>query len=278
MLLLRPSTEFQRDVCVHSAFASLWAYQDEDAIKSAMVRVAADRCTVINDKATDTQLYIAGDARSLVVAFRGTSSLRDWLTDAEIKQWSWNIFSCAGSEKLHAGFAKAFIAVKDQLFAKLIEYRKTNQYVTFTGHSLGGALAMVAAQWWAEAGFASGLYTFGQPRVWNSAGARMFERIAGKFAWRMVHAEDVVPRVPWLLGSYRHAGNEIFFDAWNKPHFNASTLSKLPSDIYGLCREWKNGKLALLADHSMERYRDLALSIPVELNQRKDAEMEKETA
>jgi hypothetical protein len=70
----------------------------------------------------------------------------------------------------------------------------------------------------------------------------------------VVHAEDVVARVPWLLGSYRHAGTEIFYDAMGTAHRDWAWWRKAPSDALGLYWEWKLGRLALLGDHHVNTY------------------------
>ena len=58
----------------------------------------------------------------------------------------------------------------------------------------------------------AGVYTFGQPRVGDSTFRECynFSGLMGR-TFRVVHADDIVPRVPWLLGAYRHAGHEVFY-------------------------------------------------------------------
>ena len=104
--------------------------------------------------------------------------------------------------------------------------------IFFCGHSLGGALAMLAAARWAARSGAGNsaancgsltsassveppraatwVYSFGQPRVGNRAWACWYDRQLRQRSFRVVHAEDVVARVPWLLGMYRHAGRKFF--------------------------------------------------------------------
>ena len=58
----------------------------------------------------------------------------------------------------------------------------------------------------------AGIYTFGQPRVgdWRFRDSYNSCELLGR-TFRVVHGDDFVPRVPWLLGWYRHAGREAFF-------------------------------------------------------------------
>ncbi|GLC58164.1 hypothetical protein PLESTB_001325800 [Pleodorina starrii] len=74
--------------------------------------------------------------------------------------------------------------------------------VIFTGHSLGGAMATLAAYDLAARktdGFFSGdvqLYTFGSPRVGNQAFMEAFNNMVPN-AWRFTNTDDIVPRVPY---------------------------------------------------------------------------------
>jgi len=98
------------------------------------------------------------------------------------------------------------------------------------------------------------LYTFGQPRAGNAAWARWYDAQLRSRTFRIVHAQDVVARMPWLLGRFRHAGTEIFFDALGVMHQDWPWWAKAPSDAAGLWLEWKRGKIALLGDHHVSTY------------------------
>ncbi|KJH53592.1 triacylglycerol lipase [Dictyocaulus viviparus] len=97
--------------------------------------------------------------------------------------------------------------------------------ITFTGHSLGGALAVLAAARTATQGYRNGdqitVYTFGQPRVGTaisqiftivSYGAICQKRmVVGSY--RVVFRKDIVPHIPpcetyesWWYGEYYEDG------------------------------------------------------------------------
>ena len=69
-----------------------------------------------------------------------------------------------------------------------------------TGHSLGGAMAMLAALDLVHSGVVDAqslsLYTFGQPRTGNHAFAAMVDEMLPANVWRVVAASDPVPHVP----------------------------------------------------------------------------------
>ena len=72
--------------------------------------------------------------------------------------------------------------------------------VIFTGHSLGGALAVVAA---ARSKYVGEVYTFGQPRVGN----RKYSKQVKSKVYRFVNNNDIVPRIPPPL-VFRHQGTK----------------------------------------------------------------------
>ncbi|MFK4214043.1 lipase family protein [Streptomyces sp. NPDC030920] len=90
--------------------------------------------------------------------------MRDWLSDTTSPPWP-------GSGRagfIHYGFGEALDGAWAQIRGAVDEFRDNDQTLWFTGHSLGGALAMLAA---ARLHFeehnltADGVYTFGQPRT-----------------------------------------------------------------------------------------------------------------
>lgn len=92
---------------------------------------------------------------------------------------------------VHSGFWQAFHQVKPQIKADLDDLSSKGHALYLTGHSLGGALALIAAH---EIGNDStgACYTFGSLRV---AGYGFAEKIKTPID-RVVNANDVVPRLP----------------------------------------------------------------------------------
>jgi triacylglycerol lipase len=251
-------------------------YADADAMKSWAESVGCPQCELIRDLATDTLAFVAAGPDLVVVAFRGTADLRNWITDLDCRRVSADPSypsSASYPGEVHEGFSRAFDSILPQLRESLTRLAAGKSHIFFTGHSLGGALAMLALAWW-ETGIAlpsadGWLYTFGQPRVGNPAWARWFDSRWRDRAFRVVHAEDIVPRVPWLLRSFRHAGHEIFFPSatwiygitpWRE---DLPWWAKVPSDVFGTWREWTaQGRVAQLADHSWLQYQALFPSTP----------------
>jgi triacylglycerol lipase len=108
---------------------------------------------------------------------------------------------CESGGRVHSGFLKAFAQVSDCLDTVLQE-RRPDQRLYLTGHSLGGALATLAAAHLGPARV-DGLYTYGSPRVGDAtfAAALSVER-----HFRFVFGEDWVSTVPPEILGYVHTG------------------------------------------------------------------------
>ena len=135
----------------------------------------------------------------LVLAFRGTEKkISDWLTDARC------VPTVEGKSKVHSGFLDAF-AVKEDADGKTVkdavedilardEAKDENGEplpLFITGHSLGGALALLATKLVAP-DVNGACYTFGAPRVGNYECFRFLKTPV----YRIVNSSDIVPRVP----------------------------------------------------------------------------------
>jgi hypothetical protein len=84
-----------------------------------------------------------------------------------------------------------------------------------TGHSLGGALAVLLAMRLSVDGQPPArVITFGQPKVTTEAGVARFRELP---LLRVVNHDDPVPNLPWETpgaargGFYRHLGQELRF-------------------------------------------------------------------
>lgn len=214
---------------------------------------------------TDTRVLIASDGQDCVAAFRGTHDLRNWLTDLDC---AFGVLRVGGSMfKVHAGFKLALESVWDAFNTELHNMGFAQRF-WLTGHSLGGALAMLSAR--RSSGPLAGVYTFGQPRAGSAAFAFGYDALLRDRTFRLVHADDIVPRVPWLPGGYRHAGHEIFFPSPLPPREGRNETfrldppwwRKLPGDIRRLVRQARHGKIALLDDHHAAAYVQLVSATP----------------
>ena len=122
-----------------------------------------------------------------ILAFRGTQSGGSILQDLKVIQRR------TPEGRLHAGFADGYADIHSPVVSRLRRF--SARRVWLTGHSLGGALAVVGANRLEEAGFGvAGVVTFGQPMVAMPDLARVLgRRFRGRYV-AFVNGSDPVPR------------------------------------------------------------------------------------
>jgi triacylglycerol lipase len=131
-----------------------------------------------------------------VLVFRGTEqNIKDYLTDLEVGKLS----LVKNKKDMHEGFTEALDSVWSEIDGVLAQY---NCPIFYTGHSLGAALATLAAARHAP----SAVYTFGSPRVGNQA---FIASLGSVPIYRIVDDEDVVTTVPSATLGFRHVGTEL---------------------------------------------------------------------
>ena len=198
--------------------------------------------TVFTSDKTNVHGYVGwdDDRDRAVVAFRGTepSSLENWLEnlDASHATWEMGASGYRRAFRVHAGFLDSYASVRDDIFEALRNVSAARRLgrpsaplpVALTGHSLGGALATLAAFELDAEGFrrvgvgdgdgdggttalVAGAWTFGSPRVGDDAFAAAYAEALRERTWRITHAHDVVPSVPVRLMGYHHVPTEIFY-------------------------------------------------------------------
>jgi triacylglycerol lipase len=136
--------------------------------------------------ASDTQGSViktseSANARFAVLVFRGTNALRDWLTNLNGTPVSW-----PGGGVVHEGFRNALDLVWDDV-SKCLDSVECPIY--YTGHSLGAALAALAA----SRRTPRALYTFGSPLTGDKEFA---STLSGTGVYRVVNNRDAVTTVP----------------------------------------------------------------------------------
>ncbi len=176
--------------------------REKQRLDAALARIGMPPSTVMVDRKTDTQAYgtTLPDGRRLV-AFRGTQPdrLMDLVTDAKALMVSWTPTS-----RVHQGFAEAFLAIQPAV----ADFLAGGGSPVFTGHSLGAALATLAA----SAFKGSKLVTFGSPRVGDQA---FVDQVLAVTPWRSRYVDccDVITTLPPPFpGFYVHCGDETYID------------------------------------------------------------------
>jgi hypothetical protein len=186
-----------------------------------------------------------------LVAFRGTQpgDLRDLIADARA-----NLVEFQNGARVHAGFLAAFRSL-EQPIADWIA-RTGSPRLVFTGHSLGAAMATVAAALRPD----SRLVTFGSPRVGDPAFAAPF---AAREVRRYVDCTDCITRVPPELLGYGHAGADLYIDRFGKVHEPGPPAPAIAEDrrlgrrsfaLRHAWKVWRNVLVRDIADHAPVNY------------------------
>ena len=227
-----------------------------------------------------------------VLVFRGTEvdDFRDLWADLDAKLVRAN--GGDAGEKIHNGFQNAFERVRSEIEQDLKKNPDLPLYIT--GHSLGGALAIVAT-WFIASNSLGACYTFGGPRVGTVELGKRFKTPI----YRVVNAADYVARVPsvaipsiiWALNSFfkwapiplgaitsfldQYSGYRHFGDQRYIPHIGNADPNKLdieanPHFFVLLGPTWTRivstyGKGGA-ADHSIREYRKKLKQIAVNRN------------
>ena len=132
--------------------------------------------------------------RELVLVFRGTffTSAHDLLTNVDT-----GVRTGKTGKRIHVGFA----GVLDSLICELnrvIPQSGALFDIHIMGHSLGGAVATLVADWVrTNTAHNAQLYTFGAPRVGFESFAKQFtERLSAQYQHRVFHETDAIPTTP----------------------------------------------------------------------------------
>ena len=146
-----------------------------------------------------------------LVVFRGTTRFRQWLANLTATPVQLP-FEDGRKVVVHQGFRLLFDRIWP-LLEPLIGEHTTTGKVVYTGHSLGGALAMFAAL---HRPPSAGVWTYGAPRVGNEIFRQTLEQ-GGVSIRRFVNFHDIVPLLPHSVESlapfdFQHTGNFLFLD------------------------------------------------------------------
>jgi pimeloyl-ACP methyl ester carboxylesterase len=141
-----------------------------------------------------------------VVSVRGTSNVENAMVDIALRL----LADDKTGSRLHQGFAYA----ARQIYARLQPRLNPDYPIRTTGHSLGGAVALILAMYLDVDGFhVDRVVTFGQPKVTNLTGAVRMQHLD---ITRVVTPDDLVPLVPPFdpldmqnIDIYWHAGREV---------------------------------------------------------------------
>lgn len=149
------------------------------------------------------------------VSFRGSADLADWLADFDAEPTAYA--QIAGFGQVETGFQDVYKLVRASIADNLATASAGCEQILVTGHSLGAALAVLAApdifRNMPPNTIEPRLITFAGPRVGLIDFATAFNTII-ESCFRVVNFLDIVPHVP--PAPYVHVGAAIDVDSGGK--------------------------------------------------------------
>lgn len=175
-----------------------------------------------------TQAYALNAGGDAILAFRGTAGFEDILTDLNF------IRRRTPGGRIHSGFWEGYDHIHSVVAHFGAKAAERGGKVWFTGHSLGGALAVVAAY---RIGSEKqlpigGVVTFGQPMVGRPDFAQTVHALLHDRYLCFVNGSDMIPN---LVRPYVHFGQLVLyrngsFLRWNVLPGDENTK---PREVFG---------------------------------------------
>lgn len=212
----------------------------------------------------------------IYICWRGTVTGDEWVSDGDFKKTTCSFLK--NGEKVHEGFQNVYTGGDDQLgdsrpspqkvvldYLESIKETTPDYNLWITGHSLGGALAVlnICDIVVNTSNKNAKMYNFAGPRVGDSAFANTFKNHIGTnccntnnalnncCSWRVVNTNDKVPKLPLedVLGIklYSHVNGCSGVSVCNNANSNDNSLN-------GLFQITFANSLDVAAAHSSDTY------------------------
>jgi len=200
--LIRP--EFSWETAHFMANACQLAYREPQEVDSIVKgEWGFDEVSIFD--VDDQQGFVCSDDKRVIIVFRGTDDFPDWVTNLDLPP----VDTAYG--KVHRGFQGAWESCEYDVTSALERFdRGRVKEIYVTGHSLGGAIASIAAIALPKTRAIQAVYTFGQPRTGAEAFGNTYESTLPGLYHRIVNDQDIVAMIP---PGYSHCGQLYWFDA-----------------------------------------------------------------
>ena len=228
---------------LHFATLAKIAYLTEKDSKPIAKELGYTKTKLIDYKGAEC-LFLENSKR-LVLAFRGTEPKEFSDIKADLKAWK---RKSETEGMVHAGFYEYLERIWETVENHINYGAREEKELYICGHSLGGAMATLAASRLNDRVVAC--YTYGSPRV---GGSVWRDKCTFKH-YRYVNNNDVVPKVPlWIMG-FRHYGELQYINFYGNVR-KLTPWQRLKDALRGRFKAWS--KLELfdgVRDHDIGAY------------------------
>ncbi len=236
------------------------AYQPEAVARHKANELGYKFIKHVRDRYTGADAIVVRNKCEVVVAFRGTEkNYADIMTDLKFKKQT-TMFDTGGfNVPVHRGFLEQWRSIEEDLKIAIAEASETIGLipVKVTGHSLGGALAILATIDWP---WVHDCITFGAPRVGDreiTYAVRRNEVLHRRY----VFGADIVPAIPLLAMAYRHDCPSIYLTRVGEPIRNCPIWREALGRARALlslkwCKGWSIWPVParMFTDHRISEY------------------------
>ncbi|MCU0437960.1 MAG: lipase family protein [Raineya sp.] len=250
--LQHTATDFELQNAIHLAELSDIAYHNGDFIQSQVAHLYNQFAFIDIHPMSgfDTELFVVGNDKTIVIAFRGTEadSLEDWVNNLDNRPFAYS------SGNVHRGFWEALDQVWSLTLEKIQSFRTNNQTIWLTGHSQGGALAMLAGKRLLDSSITiQGIYTYGQPKLGDMLFVANYDSFLKNKTFRIYNEGDSVIESPPKL---YHAGIGVKLqqEGGFEIQYNATIFEQSGGDFLSLLDSIFDYATDGLQVHKMQEY------------------------
>lgn len=225
------------------ASCSSLAYQDQKKdlakLKKGLGAFGLRLARQFHCKKNQNSGYLAVHPTYAVLAFKGTVPGEITTVETDLNFW----FVQTRYGEVHQGFLDAYLDLAGQIETAL---GKLKVPIYVTGHSLGGALALLASIFLNDKRELGACYTYGCPRVGNDQFASHLFKVP---VYRCFHRADIVPGLPFFAMGYRAYGDVRFLSDDNRVCEGSEAVYKRFQAFLDPFN-WS----CLISDHMIDRY------------------------
>lgn len=188
------------------------AYKTERRIYEELIALDYDVDNITLLDIVGCRCFIARKRNKVVISFRGSDNLRNWL----------NNFSYKKSNDVHGGFW----TTANKLYEKIREYIQVNDEIYLTGHSLGAALSLIVGNLlYEDLKYVRSVVAFESP---NIAGETYIKKTES-YRIKRTHIRnnvDIVTHLPPTTTGFKNYNfnNVVYFNWRDKAKINPTTL------------------------------------------------------